>query len=449
MAFARFLICKSCTSLQPRILILFFMMLTCLSACSGITQPMESRYGNGLQPSELEKANSITRNPYQYALEQEYLWDQAGQHIQHGNTASIVSLTSLSALVAYRAARNHNGAATAVMAATGLVGLSLSDALVITSRLNIYNKGIQAMECSINAYSAAGGILILPADSGKPDEVPGVEMALRHVNEGSPTAWGVQDLADEIRVRLRSLKRQVDPPFAKTVSRIVGEVDDALLGTLVSAHDLASSWHFSMPQQQTNSEGTPSSGKKMVTQAAKSAQAGILEQKIISDMKPAEQGDPAARKELTTGLAALHSIKIELDAQEQATSLSASDYIQALNACSIISFAPPPKPQSTQDLKINWAAGSPPIAPNKLAAQKYTGQISGGTSPYIVLPVPKAAGTLASGFSATLDPQDGSKIVIDATKLKPGADAEYYIFVSDAKSSTLSPAIDVVVPKTP
>jgi len=411
---------------------------------------MESRYGNNLQPSELEKANSITRNPYQYALEQEYLWDQAGQHIQHGNTASIISLTSLSALVAYRAARNHNGAATAAMAATGLVGLSLSDALIVTSRLNIYNKGIQAMECSINAYSSAGGILILPTDDMAPDEVPGVRTALQHVAEGSPTALGIQDLADEIRVRSRNLKRQVDAPFAKTVSRIVGEVDDALLGTLVSAHDLASSWHFAVPQPQGKSGDGATPNKSMVAQAAQSAKNGTLENKVKIDVKRVGKEDQvAAEKELKSSLATLHSVKIELDAQEQAASLYGSDYIQALNACSIVSFAPPPKPQSAQDLKINWTAGGPPIAPNKLAAQKYTGQISGGTSPYVVLPVPKVAGTSASGFSATLDPQDGSKIVIDATKLKPGPDAEYYIFISDAKSSTLSPAIDVIVPKTP
>jgi len=264
---------------------------------------MERRYPTGLTSDNIAYLNQLYQNPLQYALQQEYQWDEAARNIQIGNTGALVGLTAIGGLITYRVARNHGGAATAATAAGGLVGLSLSDALIVTSRLMIYNRGIQAMECAIAAYGSAGGslgnVVVDPGstktrqagETGAADQitlaneasyVPGMADLLTLIDPSDPLYEGLQGVATQIRSDRRALKIRVNDPFILTVSRITGEVDEALLGTLVSVHDRVTTSNFST----TPPAGTPSNqeaqAKATVQKAANTNNADALKPALKS-----------------------------------------------------------------------------------------------------------------------------------------------------------------------
>lgn len=123
-----------------------------VSGCTTVAVPIRS-YGYKDQ-TPTDRADDLVSR--QRAGAQLTEWDLAINQLQVANSGANAFLTTAAAIVGLRAARNKSQAATAALATGGLVGMSLSDAMIQLSRLNVYIEGIAALECATTAYDAVG-----------------------------------------------------------------------------------------------------------------------------------------------------------------------------------------------------------------------------------------------------------------------------------------------------
>lgn len=125
---------------------------TILASCAGTGVPVRP-YGY-LDDQYQQRAEVLSNRDRAETLL--YEWDKSLQYIQNANTATNTALPALAGLVGYRAARQKSAPATAGLAALGLVGMSITDAMVQLSRMNVYIEGISALECAVTEYDSVG-----------------------------------------------------------------------------------------------------------------------------------------------------------------------------------------------------------------------------------------------------------------------------------------------------
>lgn len=178
-------------------------------------------------------------DPRKLALWRIAQWDQAIRNIQGANSASNAGLAGIATTLGYRAARNLSKTATVGWAAAGLFGLSVSEAFVQVSRINVYSAGINGVECALSAYGPSE--VTFPSTSipfARPPDQTSIAQLERYaakIPEGDEQLQKIASLRAEARGVL-------DEGLLLAVSSISRDVDSALMGTIVTATSRGGSW---------------------------------------------------------------------------------------------------------------------------------------------------------------------------------------------------------------
>lgn len=201
-----------------------------LIGCAGVGNPIPNHFPDKLDADEKARLRATYEDPLDMAYLRIDQWSRAVNNLQTTNTAASSALLPLAAIIGYRTARNKSAAATAGLATGGIIGLTLSDALIQINRLDVYLKGIEAMECAANHYRAAR----IPPESMdafwerypelKADQQARILLSQIYTSIFSESLSGTS----EIRLEM-----------ANSVSRITSEVNQALRSSIVSVHDLS------------------------------------------------------------------------------------------------------------------------------------------------------------------------------------------------------------------
>jgi len=201
-----------------------------IGGCAGVGKPIPDHIPDELNEDEKAHLRKIYEDPLEMAYLRINQWNRAVDNLQTTNTAASSALLPLAAIIGYRTARNKSAAATAGLATGGIIGLTLSDALIQINRLDVYLKGIEAMECAANHYRAAR----IPPESmdvfwGQYPELQKDRQA-RILLSRIYTSIFSESLSGTSTIRLE---------MANSVSRITSEVNQALRSSIVSVHDLS------------------------------------------------------------------------------------------------------------------------------------------------------------------------------------------------------------------
>jgi|GEM_PF-5996447 len=167
------------------------------------------------------------RDPRELAFVRIEQWSEGVSNLQTGNTIASSALLPLAAIIGYRTARSKSAAATASLATGGIIGLTLSDALIQVNRIDAYLRGIGAMECALANYPNDLIPTRFSADDLDPEKID------------STVATYLRRLDDEIFERSYPSTHRIQSEMLLAVSRITGEVNQAIRGSIVSIQDLS------------------------------------------------------------------------------------------------------------------------------------------------------------------------------------------------------------------
>lgn len=390
-----------------------------LTGCAGVFQPMGNRVER-LETTLEGRIDDLYGHPLEFAYARIAEWNEATRNIQGANNGAIGTLTALSGALVYRTARNKTGAATAALATTGLVGLSLSDALVQVGRLNTYEKGSAAMECAIYAYKGAGGALPEPASrSGD----AAMAILWKEVGGSAETLRLESIHEDNVRVR-RSLYALVDEPFGRTVSRITHEVHDALISSIVTLQSKESTWSFTVPQK-------PSDENVEGAKAAKKEQATPKWRRLAL-----ENPNRAA------AIAAIADETLALNDAAAQLEVLGPTYLQKLDACSIATPVASANGSIHHALAISPRKGGTPLAvPQGGSAEA---NVEGGEPPYEAAMVEASA--KAAGVSVELSRNGAANIATVTADKKAKVGDVFTVIVEDRAKAKAMLEIKIASP---
>jgi hypothetical protein len=214
-------------------LLIFVMM----AGCAGVAVPIGAYDHEGRDAA----GNTVALSPRERAMHFLKLWDASIQNIQHANSSAQATLPAIAGGAAYRVARSKSSPATAVLAAVGLYGTSVSDSFVQLSRLNVYLEGIAALECATMHFDRSSAALMT-----------------REELSASLAETGKAKYANELKAyeltRNRVLER-ANLALGLAVSRITLATNKALSGSIVSvqSQDFGSAFTFPAAPVQTSS----------------------------------------------------------------------------------------------------------------------------------------------------------------------------------------------------
>ena len=191
-------------------------LLAALAGCASVGSPIRP-YGYDLQGQSTAGSHLSVRKRADLHLKQ---WDRALQELQAGNTAASILLPATAALIGLRAARSKSSAATAGLASAGLVGISIADAMLQLSRVNVYLEGIAAMECGTNAYDAVHFSTIR--------SLINVD-AIKRIDDDRVT-----DAYRAFDDRLTWMEAPLDEALSDAITRITRDTNKALAGSIIS-----------------------------------------------------------------------------------------------------------------------------------------------------------------------------------------------------------------------
>jgi len=201
-----------------------------LAGCAGVGKPIPDHIPKELASEKRDALRKAYEDPVELAYNRINQWSTAVENLQTSNTVASSALLPLAAIIGYRTARGKSSAATAGLATGGIIGLTLSDALIQINRLDVYLKGIKAMECAVNHYSAAH----IPPKSMDTfwTQYPELEQntQAKILLSQLYTSIFSESLPSTTKIRLE---------MANAVSRITSEVNQALRSSIVSVHDLS------------------------------------------------------------------------------------------------------------------------------------------------------------------------------------------------------------------
>ena len=395
-----------------------------LTGCAGIGTPIGPRFARG-ESQTLDK--DYYDNPIAVAHARVVEWDDAIQNIQHGNAGAIGSLTAINGALVYRAARNKTGVATALLAAGGMVGMSLSDALIQVSRLGIYENGISAMECAIYAYRGAGG------RRRTPQKTLDVYFArVKGLVGKGPLMDDVLAIERKLLVAAGVRTRGRDEAFGRTVSRITHEVHQALIGSIVTLQSRESTWNFGVPESGAPDTIDLSEDAGKVLMALRSASSGSTDRvKRYAGSRGvvAPLLDDAEFTEALTGI--FDSLVADLDTTPDPT------YLQKLDACSVATPVATARGMTWVPLSVVAVDASDPM--NAARSSSAAAVVSGGFPPYKVA----IAESGDHGVTASLSTAGGANVVTVAVTTKPKAGDMFTAVVTDAAHATVKLRIKI------
>ena len=360
-----------------------------LSGCVGLSVPITRKMPHPDDATDLELYRYNYDNPRRLAIYRIAQWSDASESIQRANGISIVGQSALSGAVTYRAARDLSNPATALLAATGLYGNSLSDAFVQVSRLNVYSAGIEGMECALAAY----GTLPAPWDTEQYRED-----AKLLSSEGL-------ELAREIAIVQARAEHSLDSAMLLAVSRITRKVDSALMGSLVTAASQGATWNSAYAAG-TSAKPTPAQ----------------------QNMFMARGTDTPDKIEARARLQALleRSLAYETEVLGRQS---------RLNACDITAPAATVE-RSGQPLAIDLLGESDPVKIK--AGARATVRLHGGTPPY----APTVIGPNTAKIAVTMG--DGGFVTIEVPTGTPAGDHRIALTDSTPGNSAKVLAVSVV-----
>lgn len=199
-----------------------------MAGCAGVAVPIGAYDHEGRDAA----GNTVALSPRERAMHFLKLWDASIQNIQHANSTAQATLPAIAGGAAYRVARSKSSPATAVLAAVGLYGTSVSDSFVQLSRLNVYLEGIAALECATMHFDRSSAALMT-----------------REELSASLAETGKAQYANELKAyeltRNRVLER-ANLALGLAVSRITLATNKALSGSIVSvqSQDFGSAFTF-------------------------------------------------------------------------------------------------------------------------------------------------------------------------------------------------------------
>jgi hypothetical protein len=397
-----------------------------VTACSGVLTPITRRD----TPDDGRIARQFS-DPESATYGQIAEWQDAIQNIQSANSAGILSISTLAALVGYRSARGESSAATAALAGTGLLGMSVSETFIQVQRIKVYAEGVHALECALNAYHAVIPPKLAPRDSRTQAKDSGTQNGHAQAGETSPTGrqtrlssvlqtikdskvaiLDVKQWAEETERRSRavddSMRVELDPALAGALSDIRHQVDSVLLGTVLSVQSRSPAWTSAM---------TPA------------LQAGATSP---------SQSDAATKILRSAGLEPAVRVAIErllVEENERAARVAILDAAKAsLAKCSITTTTVAPETIPVA-LGIDRLGEADPIAkpPGKVVVRVY-----GGSGQYSAAVVGTTDVTTSQSVS------DGQALLtIDTSKAKSGTTV--LVVVSDRLRSSVSSRVTIKV----
>jgi hypothetical protein len=212
-----------------------------MAGCAGVAVPIGAYDHEGRDAD----GNIVPQSPRERAMHFLRLWDASIQNIQHANSTAQATLPAIAGGAAYRIARSKSSPATAVLAAVGLYGTSVSDSFVQLSRLNVYLEGIAALECATMHFDRSSAALMT-----------------REELSASLAETGKAKYANELKAyeltRNRVLER-ANLALGLAVSRITLVTNKALSGSIVSvqSQDFGSAFTFPAAPVQSNTAADP------------------------------------------------------------------------------------------------------------------------------------------------------------------------------------------------
>jgi hypothetical protein len=206
--------------------VLFFLLF---AGCAGVTVPIGSYEYEGRDAAK----KTIPTPPRERAAHFLKLWDESIQNIQQSNSTAQAVLPAVAGGAAYRVARSKSSPATAVLAALGLYGTSVSDSFVQLSRLNVYMEGIFALECATMHFDRTSAAVMTRE-----------ELLTSLAKDDKETRYAAELKTYDL-VRSRVLER-ANLSLGLAVSRITLAANKALSGSIVSvqAQDYGSAFTF-------------------------------------------------------------------------------------------------------------------------------------------------------------------------------------------------------------
>ncbi len=218
------------------------LVLMLLAGCAGVAVPIGSYEHEG-QDSDNNVVLISQRDRATHFLK---LWDASIQNIQHANSTAQATLPAIAGGAAYRVARSKSSPATAVLAAVGLYGTSVSDSFVQLSRLNVYLEGIAALECATMHFDRTSAALMTHEE---------LLMSLAEANRPKYAAH----LKTYDLMRSRVLER-ANLSLGLAVSRITLATNKALSGSIVSVQSRDYGSAFTYPAAPIQSKTTAGAG---------------------------------------------------------------------------------------------------------------------------------------------------------------------------------------------
>lgn len=362
-----------------------------LSGCVGLAVPItRSVPPPGDLATDIEPYRTLYDNPRDLGIYRVVQWNKAIINLQRANGGSIIGQSAAAGAVVYRSARNLSHPATALLAATGLYGNSLSDAFVQVSRINVYLAGVEGMECAIAAYGTLPG----PYDTKQSSR----DIALLHA-EGAA-------LAREIMLSQGRSERVLNGAMVLAVSRISRKVDAALMGSLVTAQSQGASW----------------------TRAYTSAEHAKLTPGQLNMMtrKPVETAEQTEARSRLQGLLA-GSLALEAEVSERKAQIDACDITspsaridRSAQPISIdrLGESDPVSIKAGAQASVRLQGGQPPYTPKVIEPNtaKIAVTVSDGGYATIVVPAGVTAGDYRIAFTDTVP---GSLAMILNVKVVP------------------------------
>lgn len=202
-----------------------------MTGCVGLGVPIGRRVPEGRDGTKMDTLvtayEDYYKDPRRLALWRIAQWDHAMGNIQGGNTAANVGLAGVATALGYSAARELSKSTTIGLAAGGLFGMSLSEAMVQVSRVNVYSAGIRGMECALASY-------------GEPIQPHGDVTDSLAEHRTLVDDWADR-YAEIVRIR-EDARLAMDEGMLLAVSRITRNVEAALMGSFVSANSRGAGW---------------------------------------------------------------------------------------------------------------------------------------------------------------------------------------------------------------
>jgi hypothetical protein len=359
-------------------------MAALVTGCAGLAMPISRTVPASTATEDVEHYRRWYDNPRDLAIYRVAQWNAAIANLERANGASIIGQSGIAGAVTYRSARNLSHPATALLAAAGLYGNSLSDAFVQVSRINVYLAGVEGMECAIAAY----GTLPDPYDSDESRK----DIALLS-SEGA-------ELAREIRNSHARSKLALNGAMVLAVSRISRKVDAALMGSLVTAQSQGASWTsaYSSAEQGRPKPSQASMFVSKTTDSAETIQARSRLQGLLANSLALESEVTARKAQIDACDITAPSARIDRSAQPLG--------IDHLGESDPINIKP-----GTQ-VSVRLYGGLPPYTPKVLEPNtaKIVVTIGDGGYATIVVPDGAAAGDYQIAFTEST-PGNPAKIL--------------------------------------